>query len=55
MSIKKTSISRNEPPHEKTNDVVSKQVRHKLDCTVAEAGWKLEISDLGRKGIVLSV
>ena len=28
----------NEPPREKTNNVVSDQVRHKPTCTVTEAG-----------------
>ena len=44
-----------EPMHEKTNNAVSKQVRHKSGCTVTEAGLKLEISDLRIRGIVLSV
>ena len=43
-----------EPPRGKTNNVVSKQVLHKPACTVTEAGYKLEISDLSRRGIVLS-
>ena len=30
----------------KTNNVVSEQVQHKSGCTVTEAGWKREISDL---------
>ena len=34
---------------------VSDQVRHKPGCTVTEAGQKLEISDLRRREIVLSV
>ena len=34
---------------------VSDQVRHKLACTVTEEGLKLEIVDLIRGGIVLSV
>ena len=34
---------------------VSHQVRHKPGCTTTEDGWTLEISDLGRRGIVLSV
>ena len=34
---------------------VSDQVRHKPGCAVTEDGWRLEISDLGRRGIVLSV
>ena len=29
--------------HEKTNDVVSKDVLHKLSCTSAEDGYRLEI------------
>ena len=35
-------MQENEPPREKTNNVVSKQVRHKPGCTVTEAGWKLK-------------
>ena len=31
------------------------QVQYKPACTVTEAGWKLEISDLRRRGIVLCV
>ena len=34
---------------------ISDQVRHKLACTVAEKGRKLEILDIRSKGIVLSV
>ena len=34
---------------------VSDQVRHKPGCTVSEDGQRLEISDLGSRGIVLSV
>ena len=34
---------------------VSDQVRHKPGCTATEDGYRLEISDLGRKGIVLSI
>ena len=33
---------------------VSDQVRHKPVCAVSENGKKLEISDLGRREIVLS-
>ena len=44
-----------EPPRGKTNNVVSEQVWHKSGCTVTEAGYKLEISDLRRRGSVLSV
>ena len=43
-----------EPPRGKTNNVVSHQVRHKLACTSTEKSYKLEISDLSRRGIVLS-
>ena len=43
-----------EPPREKTNNVVSEQVRHKPGCTSSEKSYKLEISDLSRRGIVLS-
>ena len=35
--------------------VVSDQVQHIPGCTAAEDGWRLEISDLGSRGIVLSV
>ena len=34
---------------------VSDQVRHKLGCTATEDGSRLEISDLGSRGIVLSM
>ena len=44
-----------ELPRGKTNNVVSDKVRHKRSCTVTEAGWKLEISDLKRRGSVPSV
>ena len=44
-----------EPRHEKTNILVSDQVRHKPGCTATEDGKRLEISDLGRRGIVLSM
>ena len=43
-----------EPPRGKTNNVVSEQVRHKPTCTVTEKSLKLEISDLSRRGTVLS-
>ena len=49
-----TSGSINEQPNEKTNNVVSEQVRHKPSCTVTEADKKLEISNLTRRGILLS-
>ena len=42
-------------PEEKTNNLGSDQVRHKPACTVTEACKKLEISDLSRRGIILSV
>ena len=48
----KSILSRNEPPHGKTNNVVSEQVRHKPGCTSTE---ELEISDIRRRGSVLSV
>ena len=44
-----------EPRCEKTGLRVSDQVRHKLGCAATEDGLRLEISDLGRKGIVLSM
>ena len=43
-----------EPPRWKTNNVVSEQVRHKPTCTGTEKSKKFEISDLSRRGIVLS-
>ena len=45
----------NEPRHEKTNILVSDLVRHKPGCTAAEDGYRLEISDLESRGIVLSM
>ena len=44
----------NEPSRGKTNNVVSEHVRHKPTCTSTENSKKLEISDLSRRGIVLS-
>ena len=44
-----------EPVREKTNNMVSDQVRHKPGCTVTEDGKRLEILDLESRGIVLSV
>ena len=44
-----------EPRREKTNVLVSDMVRHKPGCTATEDSWKLEISDLGRRGIALSM
>ena len=35
--------------------MVSDQVRHKPGCTTTEDGKRLEISDLGSRGIVLSI
>ena len=35
--------------------VVSDQVRHKPGCAATEDGKKLEFSDLGSRGIVLTV
>ena len=34
---------------------VSDEVRHKPGCTATEDCWRLEISDLGNRGIVLSL
>ena len=34
---------------------VSDQVRHKPGCTATEDGYSLEISDVGSRGIVLSI
>ena len=47
-------VFRYEPSREKTNEV-PEQVRHKSGCTVTEAGYMVEMSDLRRRGIVLSV
>ena len=44
-----------EPRHGKTNVLVSDLVRHKPGCTATEDGQRLEISDLERRGIVLSM
>ena len=44
----------NEPPRGKTTNVVSEQLRHKPACTSTQKSWKLKISDLSRRGIVLS-
>ena len=48
-------MSLNEPRHEKTNILVSDLVQHKPGCTATEDGSRLEISDVGSRGIVLSV
>ena len=45
-------LLRNEPLHEKTNILVSYLVRHKSGCAATEDGYRLEISDLGSRGIV---
>ena len=42
-----------EPRHEKNNDVVSAQLRHKQSCTSTENDYGLEMLDLG--GIILSM
>ena len=34
---------KNEPVHEKTDNLVSDQVQHKPGCTVTEDGQRLEI------------
>ena len=44
-----------EQPHEKTNVPVSNLVRHKPDCTATDDDYWLDISDLERRGIVLSM
>ena len=44
-----------EPCHEKNNALVSDLVLHKPGCTATEDGKRLEISDLSRRGIVLSM
>ena len=50
----KEALNTFEPPRGKTNNMVSEQARHKPACTVTEAGYKLEILELSRGGIVLS-
>ena len=45
----------NELRREKTNILVSDLCRHKLGCTTTKDGWRLEISDLESRGIVLSM
>ena len=44
-----------EPHSEKTGLRVSDHVRHKTACTTTEDGQRLEISDLGSRGIVFSM
>ena len=45
-----------EPRHEKTNNMVSEQVRHKPSYTSAEYGWRLEtLGLLESRGILLSI
>ena len=41
-----------EPRHEKTYNVVSEQVQHKLSSTMTENGYMLEILDLESREIV---
>ena len=42
-----------EPVREKTNNLGSDQVGHKLACTITADGKRLEILDLESRGIVL--
>ena len=44
----------NKPRHEKTSILVSDLVQHNLGCTATVDGYRLEISYLDRRGIVLS-
>ena len=37
------------------SSAVSDKVLHKPECTAKYYGWRLETSDLGSKGIVLSI
>ena len=53
--IKDKKINTGEPRHKKTNVLVSNLVRHKPGCTATEDDKRLEILDLGSRGIVLSV
>ena len=46
---------KDEPSHEKTNNVGFEHVQHKLVCTDTEDGLQLEILNLESRGIVLSV
>ena len=46
---------RNEPHHEKTNNVVFEQVQHKMVCTIIEDGQKLEILDLESRNRTIHV
>ena len=50
-----STLSKYEPRSEKTGLRSFDQVSHKQSCTVTEDGERLEISDLGSRGIVLSV
>ena len=52
QSIDRSRCLNIEPPRGKTNNVVSKQVRHKPACTSTEDGLRLEILDLESRGIV---
>ena len=45
----------NEPRHEKTGLQGFRSGLIKPCCTTTEDGWRLEISDLGSRGSVLSV
>ena len=45
----------NEPRHEKLVFGVSDQVQHKLGCTAIEDGKRLELLDLERRGIELTM
>ena len=47
-------VSINETVREKTNNLGSDQVRHKLGYTVTEDNYGLEILDVESRGIVLS-
>ena len=49
------SIVKYEPRSEKTGLRGFRPVLHKPVCTATEDGWRLEISQLGSRGIVLSV
>ena len=52
MVENKYTVALYELCHEKTNVLVSDLVR---GCTATEDGYRLELSDLGSRGIVLSV
>ena len=55
FSLSMLSLVLNEPPRGKTNNVVFEQVRHTPSCTSTEECYMLDILDISRRGIALSV